>query len=85
MECLVTDMTFVSLLSRVSQPVVLVVSLLVESLSTELTDPGLVSIVDPHVGVESRAPIECLSTGTTLVRLLVGVNDLVSTESGGMN
>ncbi len=37
-------------------PVVLVVPLLVEALPAELTDPGLVPVVDPHVGVQRRAP-----------------------------
>ena len=76
-ECLVTDVAFVSLLPRVRQTVVLVVSLLVEALATELTDPGLVAVVDPHVGVEGGAPVEGLPTGHALVGLLVGVDDLV--------
>ena len=37
-------------------PVVLVVSLLMEALPAELADPGLVPVVDPHVGVQRRAP-----------------------------
>ena len=37
-------------------PVVLVVSLLVEALAAELADPGLVPVVDPHVGVQRGAP-----------------------------
>ena len=85
MECLVTDVTFISLLPRVRQTVVLVVSLLVEALPTELTDPGLVAVVDPHVGVEGGAPVEGLPTGHALVWLLVGVNDLVPAQSGGLS
>ena len=84
-ECLVTDVAFVSLLPRVRQTVVLVVSLLVEALPTELTDPGLVPVVDPHVGVEGGAPVEGLPTGHALVWLLVGVDDLVSAQSGGLS
>lgn len=67
------------------QTVVLVVSLLVEALATELTDPGLVAVVDPHVGVEGGAPVEGLPTGHALVWLLVGVDDLVSAQSGGLS
>ena len=85
MECLVTDVAFVSLLPRVRQTVVLVVSLLVEALATELTDPGLVAVVDPHVGVEGGAPVEGLPAGPALVRLLVGVDDLVPAEGGGLS
>ena len=79
MECLVADVTFISLLPRVSQSVVLVVPLLVEAFPAELTHPGLVAVVDPHVGVEGGAPVEGFPTGSTLVGLLVSVNDLVST------
>ena len=81
MECLVADVTFISLLPRVRQTVVLVVSLLVEALPTELTDPGLVAVVDPHVGVEGGAPVEGLPAGHALVGLLVSVDDLVSAQS----
>ena len=85
MECLVADMTFISLLPGVSQTMVLVVSLLVEALPTELTHPRLVAVVDPHVGVEGGAPVEGLTTGHTLVWLLVGVNDLVPAQSGRLS
>ena len=81
MECLVAYVTFISLFPGVCQTVVLVVSLLVEALPTELTDPGLVAVVDPHVGVEGGAPVEGLPTGHTLVWLLVGVDNLVSAQS----
>ena len=84
-ECLIADVTFVRLLTRVGQTVVLVVSLLMESLPTELTHPGLVAVVDPHVGVEGGAPVERLPTGQTLVRLLVGVDDLVPAEGRGLS
>ena len=56
---------------------VLVISLLMESLPTELADVRLVSLVDPVVGVEGGTPVEGLAAGETLVRLLVGVDDLV--------
>ena len=85
MECLVTDVTLVSLLARVGQSMVLVVSLLVEPLPTELAHPGLVPVVYPHVGVEGGAPVEGLTTGHTLVWLLVGVNDLVPAQSGRLS
>ena len=85
MECLVTDVTLVSLLPRVGQSMVLVVSLLVEPLPTELAHPGLVPVVYPHVGVEGGAPVERLPTGQTLVRLLVGVDDLVPAEGRGLS
>ena len=81
MECLVTDVTFVSLLPRVSQSVVFVVSLLVETFPAELADPGLVPVVYPHVGVEGGASVERLPTCHTLVWLLVGVDNLVSAQS----
>ena len=81
MECLVADVAFISLLPRVRQTVVLVVPLLVETLPAELAHPGLVAVVDPHVGVEGGAPVEGLATGHALVWLLVGVDDLVPAQS----
>ncbi len=39
-------------------PVVLVVALLMEPLPAELADPGLEPVVDPHVGVQRRAPVQ---------------------------
>jgi len=41
-------------------PVVLVVPLLMEALPAELAYPGLVPVVDPHVGVQRRAPEQLL-------------------------
>ena len=52
MEGLVTNVTFVLLLRRVCQFMVLVVALLVEALATELAHEGLVVGVNSHVGVE---------------------------------
>ena len=84
-ECLVADVTFISLLPRVSQSVVLVVPLLVEAFPAELAHPGLVAVVDPHVGVEGGAPVEGLPTGHALVGLLVSVDDLVPAQSRGLS
>ena len=84
-ECLIADVTFISLLTRVCQPVVLVVPLLVEAFPAELAHPGLVAVVDPHVGVEGGAPVEGFPTGSTLVGLLVSVDDLVSAQGGGLS
>ncbi len=41
-------------------PVVLVVPLLMEALPAELAYPGFVPVVDPHVGVQRRAPEQLL-------------------------
>ena len=84
-ECLVAYVTFISLLPGVRQTVVLVVPLLVEAFPAELTDPGLVPVMDSHVGVEGGAPVEGFATGHALVGLLVGVNDLVPAQSGGLS
>lgn len=54
MEGLVAHVAFVRLLARVSEFVVLVVALLVESLAAKLTHERLVPLVDPDVGVQSR-------------------------------
>ena len=60
---------------------VFVISFLMESFPTELADPGLVAVVYPHVSVEGGASVERLPTCQTLVRLLVGVDNLVSAQS----
>ena len=84
MKCLVADVALKRLLARVRESVVLVVSLLVESLAAELADPRPVALVDPHVGVEGRTTVERLAAGSALVGLLVSVDDLVAAEGRGL-
>ena len=50
-ESLVTNVTFVCLFSRVGQSVVLVISFLMKSFPTKLTDIRLVAIMYSHVCV----------------------------------
>lgn len=52
MKRLVTNLTFVRLLARVRQFVILVIPLLMEALAAELADVRLVPIVNSGVGVE---------------------------------
>ena len=54
MERFVADATFVLFISRMREFVVLVVALLVEPFAAVFADERLVSLVDAHVGVESR-------------------------------
>ena len=61
---------------------ILVVALLVKALAAVLAHPGLVVLVDAHVGVERRAAVERLAAQLAHVRLLARVNDLVATERG---
>ena len=56
MESLVTNVTLVCLFSRVSQSVVLVVSFLMKSFPTKLTNIRFVAIVYSHVCVQCGAP-----------------------------
>jgi hypothetical protein len=79
---LVTNVTLVLLVSRMSQLVVLVVAFLMESFATEFTDPGLQSRMDPHMSVQGRRTIEALAALCAPMRLLLRVNDLMSAESG---
>ncbi len=65
------------LLTRVREPVILVVAFLVETFATELADVRTVPHVDPHVRVQRRAPVEGLAARPALVRLLRRVDDLV--------
>jgi len=65
------------LLTRVREPVILVVAFLVETFAAELADVRPVPHVDPHVRVQRRAAVEGLSARTALVRLLRRVDDLV--------
>lgn len=51
-KCLVTNVAFVGLIATVSQFVVLVVSLLVEAFSAELTNVRLVAGVYPSVCIQ---------------------------------
>lgn len=57
-ECLTTDFTFELFLVAVSELVVLVVSLLMETFAAELTDIWLVSLVNPHMGIQCGAPVK---------------------------
>ena len=84
MKSFVAYIALVRLFPRVGEPVILVVSLLVESLAAELADPRPVALVDPHVGVEGRAAVERLPAGAALVGLLVSVDDLVAAEGRGL-
>lgn len=52
MEGLVAHVTFVGLLPRVGELVVLVVSFLVEPFAAVLAYPRFVVLMDPHVGVQ---------------------------------
>ncbi|CAL4121134.1 unnamed protein product, partial [Meganyctiphanes norvegica] len=70
MEGLITDMTFVCLLARVCEFVVLVVTLLVEALAAEFTHIGFIAIMDPDMGVKSGRSVKGLSTSITLMWLL---------------
>lgn len=81
-ESLVTNVTLVCLFSRVSQSVVLVVSFLMKSFPTKLADIRLVAVVYSHVCVQCRTPIKCLPALTTLMRLLIGMDYLVSAQGG---
>jgi len=81
-EGLAAHITFVSLLARVRQAVVLVVALLVEALAAKLADPRLVALMDAHVRVQRGAAVEGLAANLTLVRLLVRVDDFVAAEGG---
>lgn len=62
------------------QPVVLIVALLVEPLAADVAAEGLEAEVDAVVGIEGGGAVERLATGATLVGLLRGVDDLVTTE-----
>lgn len=79
-EGLVADGTPELLLLRVRQLMVLVVSLLVESLAALFAGEGFETVVDSQVSVERRRSIEGLSTRLALMWLLRCVDDLVSTE-----
>ena len=64
----------------VREPVVLVVALLVKSLSAVLADERLDALVNSHVRVQRRRPVERLSARPTHVRLLRRVDDLVAAQ-----
>lgn len=71
-------------LTAVGEPMVLVVALLMEAFPAVFTDKRSVPLMDPHVGVECRTPVEGLATGATLVRFLRGVDDLVPAQGRGL-
>lgn len=51
-ECFVADRAFVRFLPTVGESVVFIVSFLVKTFSTKLTNEGLVTCVDPRVGIQ---------------------------------
>ena len=66
------------------QSMILIISLLMKSLSTKLTHPGPVTLVDPHVGVQCGASVEGFTTSVAFVWLVIGVDDFVAAKSGGL-
>ena len=62
MKGFIADFAFVLLLPRMSQFVVLVVPLLMESFSAKFADPRLVTLMDSQVRVQSRGSVERLRT-----------------------
>lgn len=84
-ECLAADVTLECFLVVVRQFVIFVVALLVESFATILALVRLVSGMDSDMGVEGRAPVECLAAKLTLVWLLRGVDDLVPAQGRGLS
>ena len=85
MEGLVADFALELFLLGVGQSVVLVVALLVESFAAVLAYEGLESLMDAQVGVQSGGAVEGLSTRSTFVWLLGGVDDLVSAQGTGLS
>ena len=81
----IANVTLVGLFTRMSQTMILVISLLMESFPTKFTYPWLVSVVNPHVGVKCGASVERLATSEAFVWLLICVNNLVSAQSGGLS
>ena len=81
----IANVTLVGLFTRMSQTMILVISLLMESFPTKFTYPWFVSVVNPHVRVECRASVERLATSEALVGLLICVNNLVSAQSRGLS
>jgi len=79
-ERLAADCALILLLLRVSQSVVLVVTLLVESFTAVFAHEGFEALMYPHVRVESGGSVERLAASLALVRLLGCVNYLVPTE-----
>lgn len=65
MKRLVTNLTFIRLLARVRQFVILVIPLLMEALAAELADVRLVPIVNSGVGVEGWRAIKRFPTCLT--------------------
>ena len=77
MKGFVTNVTFVSLFSRMREPVILVVALLMKSFATKFANPRPVTLMDPHVGVESGTAVKSFSTSLTFVRLFIRVDNFV--------
>ena len=61
---------------------ILEISLLVESFTTQVAHERLDTVVNAYVSVERRGPVERLATYATDVRLLCRVDDLMPTERG---
>lgn len=81
----IANVTLVGLFTRMSQTMILVIALLMESFPTKFTYPWFVSVVNPHVRVECGASVERLATSEAFVWLLICVNNLVSAQSGGLS
>lgn len=80
MKSFVANVALECLLTRVGQPVVFVVALLMEALAAKLAYERFVPHVDSHVRVQRGAPVEGLATGAALVRLLRRVDDFVPAQ-----
>lgn len=77
MECLLADVTLVCLLTRMREAMVFIVALLVETFPAKFTNVRPISLMYPHMRVESRAPIKSLPTSSTFMWLIRCVNDFV--------
>ena len=70
MKSFVANAALECLLTRMGQPVVLIVAFLMKSFATILAHPRFVSHMYPHVCIQGRTPIEGFATRTTFVRFL---------------
>lgn len=81
MKCLGAERALEFFSAGVREFVVLIVSLLVETLSTVLTNPWLIVLMDSHVSIERRRAVKRFSTQLTNVRFLRRMNDFMSAKS----
>lgn len=81
-EALLTYGTLKSLLIVMSQPMISVVSILMERLSTDVTDVRFSSQVNSNVCVQSGRSVEAFSACHACMRSEFRVNDLVSAKCG---